>query len=369
MICCVACRPARQSLPFLVYPRSPPQLAVWLLFLDYIMLNACVIVVCLGMSLLWLYNHCMLIFNAAVLIAVCYPVVRRFCTNRLVVHRTRHPCVCIHPSPSRTRISGGAPLFRGISVGDIRDLPVSFGDFTRLYDDDRLTCRSIGVNLPTPIDRQVCVRLPLHQIAPYVTSALRVQLSACLPYSYCPRNVPISELRLASTRLCCAGECIWVFASFERPVNSVVNPFHIDRVAAARRGSSVDDDSLAATREAFLADVVDVPVLRSRQFSPETFPPSPLSTVERAEIINEWCSSVSGYALHESACASCACLCPEREMVFVAVSSPLLSHLASPARSRSDQPVAMLCPESVRTIRSVFRSLLACICILYSTAV
>ena len=100
-------------------------------------------------------------------------VVRRLHTNRRAVHPP--PRQGVKSSSRRTPLClvGGAPLFPGICIGVVRQYPVFAGDLARLYDDDCLTCKFVEVNLHAFVEGEVCIRLPLHEIAPYVTATLR----------------------------------------------------------------------------------------------------------------------------------------------------------------------------------------------------
>ena len=81
---------------------------------------------------------------------------------------------------SSSPLVGGAPLLPGIKVGAVWSYPVSFGDYSRLYDDDRLYPLAIGKRVPEVVEFAVCAYLPLHLIVPFVPSSMRVPLGACL---------------------------------------------------------------------------------------------------------------------------------------------------------------------------------------------
>ena len=82
---------------------------------------------------------------------------------------------------SSSPLVGGAPLLPGITVGAVRSYPVSFGDYSRLYDDDRLYPLAIGQHIPDVVESAVCAYIPLHLIVLFVPSSMCVPLSACLP--------------------------------------------------------------------------------------------------------------------------------------------------------------------------------------------
>ena len=228
------------------------------------------------------------------LLAVCAvcAVVRGRSMRRRVVHPALSTGGVVVPRGTPSRLLGGAPLLPGITVRELSAYPIQFGDYTSLYDDDCLFPLSLGCRRPDAVESAVCVLVPLHLIAPYVPSTLRVSLGACLPSIYSIRNVSISTLRADAARLCCASDCIQVYVVLRRPANSVVNPFHIDRGNLVVRTSS--PCPLAVAPPLFpSSDDIAVPLVAVRQFTPEVFPPTPLSIAEHANIVNDWCSSIS----------------------------------------------------------------------------
>lgn len=79
--------------------------------------------------------------------------------GRCVVHRALRPGAPI--TQSCTGLVGGAPLLPGITVGVVCLYTVSFGDYSRLYDDDLLYPVAIGQRVPNFVESAVCVDLPM----------------------------------------------------------------------------------------------------------------------------------------------------------------------------------------------------------------
>lgn len=130
------------------------------------------------------------------------------------------------------RLLGGAGICPKLTVGDVRVFQVVAGHFDWLYNEDQLLLCQLrsGEVLVSP--HEICCRLPLHVVAPFVLSTTRSQLVTLIPCDIAARRIPVSELRSIAVSLCCAGSCKFVYAVFRRPENSVVNPFHINRDAA-----------------------------------------------------------------------------------------------------------------------------------------
>lgn len=301
-------------------------------------------------------------FAVTCALAILYVVVRRPLRYLRVVHRrSTLPVEGISSSPGHLLLGGG--LFPRLTVGRLRDYPLLHGDLNRLYDDDCVVVRQLSSQVDRAPENCVWSRLPLHVVAPHVPSTLRSQLSRFLPSDLLPSRIPVVDLRTLATRLCCVDKCTELFVLLERPADSEVNPFHIDRTAARLAPPPASITSFDTSTPAVMpqaAGNIPVPDIQLCAFDSVKFPPAPLTLTQCAEIVNDWCDSVSGSALHESPCACCGSLSLESQLIILPSDSPLLAVLCRNNDSAVGEPsLPLLCVAGKRHTPGSNRSMWA----------
>ncbi|KAI0087676.1 hypothetical protein BDY19DRAFT_1010104, partial [Irpex rosettiformis] len=217
----------------------------------------------------------------------------------------------------------------------------------------RVVCLSPPGDLPTSTTSEqgiICVRIPLHAVVAFVPVTCRAQIEQLLPPSMTYIPLSIADLRICSCDRCCLGSCIFVYAVFRLPIYSAVTHTLSPAPPAA--------PGLPPPR---------IPVPLREDGCSAGFPPAPLSLDERAAIVNGWCDSVSGHALHEGVCASCACLFPETQLKCIPTTSSVLQSLCPSSAHASRGPLAvlsqtepLLCPSGVRSSNSGVNEALIC---------
>lgn len=174
------------------------------------------------------WHSCLYILHLVIMLLVIRRALLSF-----VVHRSpTELCSRSQVSPRNLLLGGG--LSAKLTVGDLREFQLVGGNFDRLYNDDSLSVRHLGATSVATPEGCVSCQMPLHRVAPFVPSTLRRQLASCLPGELVSNRMPVVELRSLAARLCCSGVCIGVSVVFDRPSNSVVNPFHIHRAGLQR---------------------------------------------------------------------------------------------------------------------------------------
>ncbi|KAI0753906.1 hypothetical protein BC629DRAFT_1663000 [Irpex lacteus] len=204
-------------------------------------------------------------------------------------------------SPVPLLLGGGPPHVSSVPVSVLRPFTVVHGTFNQLYDDDRVDLIRLS---------SACPIIPSDDF-------LRIYLREVLPTSFTVlARAPLSEVRSSVARLCCLSRCVTVYALFSRPENSTVNPFHIDRVALGlltrpdvvpvSRAPVPPCPAVSASSPLSDSPTTFIPVAVPVGVRPTStlFPPPPLTLHDRAELVNDWCRSVSGSQLHEFPCVS-----------------------------------------------------------------
>jgi hypothetical protein len=205
----------------------------------------------------------------------------------------------------------GGGIFPGrVPVVELRNFVIFVHDFDGLDDDDIVILKSISVSLPLNVGKNlVGVHVPLHILAPYIGCKHKSMLREVTQGI---GRLSVDELRKKIANICCStpGVCKLVYAVFERPLISETNPFRLDR---------------SALRNKFYV-----------QSSP-SFPPESLSHEDVAEIVRDWCETVSSSALSESPCAVCGCLEVTSTLSSLSSGSLLLEVLISSEATRAER--------------------------------
>lgn len=220
--------------------------------------------------------------------------------------------------PLARALSGGGLRVGFVSVGILRPFPVVLGTFEKLYDDDVVRLTGFSPEpMCEPGHNVVCVHVPLHLLVPLLATRHRSFMNSFLR-SHCPRpsSLAFPDAALLLSQLCCTGSCTFVYACVSRPDDSVVNPFHINR-------ASLGSLPPLGSARAVLVPACDPPTDNSDDRSSLPFPPTALSVSEKASVVQGFCRSISGDALHEGPCSVCARLVVLSSMKSVPLHSPL----------------------------------------------
>lgn len=238
-------------------------------------------------------------------------------------------------------VRGHSTGSRRPTVGEIRVYPVSRGSFDRLYADDVIRLLSVSVYEPEHETVEcVSIYMPLHALAPFVHYRVRDQIFRM--FSWPLRTMTTSASREYIAESCCSDMCFWLYATFHRPPNSIVNPFHIDCLAAPEVAMRCLHPEVLDPQDGRFP----VPAIEERS---AMFPLDPLTLLQQATMVNEWCESVSRDSLCESACGCCGCLSCSSQLHMLPLTSALLMPLLvtdSGATSMS-HCILLVCPAMV----------------------
>lgn len=203
-------------------------------------------------------------------------------------------------------------MVRGTSrfqVASLKRLQLVTGSWHRLYDDDVVT-----------FDR--CLNDPASMLIDEVLTVWSMSVAHTLTrmhllFACRAHNVLVSSNALRAELLerfmshLCTPECPRYMA-FKRPANSRVNPFHVlDGPVAPYTSTGFSSAStVEPTPAGFSEQPPFAPNIDNEVDEPEAFPPRLPTAREIASMVTDYKDAISGWSLHESACAVCGSLVP-----------------------------------------------------------